>query len=138
MANDQAALEFWPVDQWTDEERLVWDCIRHRHGAENAIAAREIARITGIGSDRDGRRVRHIVKHLIEYHRLPIASTCGSPAGYFRPWGAQEVDDCVRWLMGFAKSTLLHASVLKRSANLDRLLGQLELEMPPEKEKGGL
>ncbi len=130
---NNSLLEHWPESEWTDEEVRVWRQIRDRWGRENALRAIDIAEAAGIGADNTpaarSRYVRDLIKHLIELHRLPIASTCGPPYGYYRPWGAQEVNECYRWLVGLALSILKHASVFKRTSKLEALLGQLEMEL---------
>lgn len=129
----QLELHVWPESEWTDEEVRVWRQIRDRFGRENAIRALDIAEATRIGADNSevsrSRHMRDLVKHLIEFHKLPIASTCGPPYGYYRPWGAQEVNECYRWLVGLALSILKHASIFKKTSNLEALLGQLEMEL---------
>ena len=142
---NNSLLEHWPETEWTDEEVAVYRTIRVRNGQENAIQALEIAEAARIGQDNTptarARRVREIVSHLIEYHRLGIASSCGKPSGYYMPWGAEEINKCHRWLLGLGLKILKHAWAVKKNSRLKAILGQLEMEFvkggPDEREEAG-
>ena len=140
---NNSLLEYWPEVEWTDDELAVYRTIRARHGQENAIQALEIAEAARIGQDNTptarARRVREIVSHLIEFHHMGIASSCGKPSGYYMPWGAGEINKCHRWLLGLGLKILKHAWAVKKNSRLEAILGQLEMEFqtggPDEREE---
>lgn len=125
MTDQQNLFDQWPESDWTDVELTIWREIQNRYGSENAISAKKIAEKHQMAE----RSVRKTAKHLIEFHHLPIMSTCAPPYGYFRPWGAEEVNECARWLMSAAKSILVRASAIRKNSNIEKMIGQLDLEL---------
>jgi hypothetical protein len=67
-----------PGDMSPQDER-VWSLIREHKGADNAISVAHICDLCNMND----RKVRMIVKALIEAHGKPIGSTTSSPAGYY-------------------------------------------------------
>ena len=63
----------------------------------------------------DGRRVRRMVKGLIEDHGLPILSSTGRFPGYYIPGDEGEVKACIKSLRRRAASCLVRANTLEKA-----------------------
>ena len=112
-------------------ERAVWAVIRSRHGRENAISVRALAAAVGLdpSSSGDERRVRKTIERLIKVYGLPIGSSCNPRHhGYYHITDPNELREHYEFLVRVAIRYLTRASRLQRG-NLDRLVGQLELEL---------
>jgi hypothetical protein len=106
----------------SDDQSAVYRCIESRKGKAQAVSAAEIVRHTGIAD----RRARALVKELVEDHGLPIVSC---PSGFFVPATEEEIAAAYRQSVSWALSLLHRASCLKRSSDLQRIVGQLRLEV---------
>lgn len=108
--------------EMTVEQSLIHEIIKSHHGKESAISAAEIVALTGIGD----RKMRDIVKTLVEDHGIPIGSC---PAGFFIAVTEKEILGVFRTYLSWAFSLLKRASAFKRNSHLDEILGQLRLEL---------
>lgn len=126
---DQPDLPF-TVPKNIDDDNLVWDIIRQRVGAENAIQSDAIQaaymRLTGnmIGK----RTICSIVERLIRKRRKAIYGSKRPPYGYFvlnrnRP---EEIDAAFSELYATAVAILIRARDIKQITN-DDLVGQLRM-----------
>lgn len=106
----------------SDEGALVASIISNRLGEVSAISVGALSVLTGIPD----RRLRAIVKALVELHGFCF---CSSPRGFYCPNGPDEVLSAARRLLSWSLSTMKRARVLRGSPELDRLYGQLELEL---------
>jgi hypothetical protein len=114
-------LEF-PRDRLPEDEARILDLIEARRGQHNAISAPQLSRLVDIPD----RQLRALVKGLIETRGLCI---CSSSKGFYVPADASEVLDCSNRLLSWAFSALNRARALRRTPELHRLCGQLELEL---------
>ncbi|MBE3574561.1 MAG: hypothetical protein IMW99_03765 [Firmicutes bacterium] len=110
--------------EMTQEEKDVAAWIETRHGAQQAISVGDLAQRTGL----DERRVRQIVKHLIERHFLPIGSSV-HPGGYYVITDDGERRRVRRALIRRALSILERAKVYDRGPWIHSLIGQLEMQL---------
>lgn len=106
----------------TEEQRSVYLHIQSRLGKAAAIQAPELSRLTGIPD----RRVRGIVKELVEECSLPIASC---PSGFFIPETHEEIAAVRRQYISWGLSLLHRASMFGDSSSLKEICGQLRLEV---------
>lgn len=112
----------------TDEEKSITGILTKATGRERAVSVRAITRMTGINE----RRVRQIVKHLIERHHFPIGSTTTAPSGYYMITDNDERVMVRKSLTGRALSILKRASVYDKAGWVGAITGQLELELSKE------
>ena len=115
----------------TPDEEAVWSWLEGRPKS-HAIKAPALAAATHL----EERHVRDIVKCLIEKHGKPIASSTGSPAGYWEitdPAERQEVYEAWR-RRGI--SILARAARLK-GITLEEELVAVQLELPRQQAEGG-
>lgn len=122
-----------PEPQLNPEEELVSGIIAAARGRDRAVQVREIARRTGI----DERRVRDIVKDLVERHHLPIGSTSGHPGGYYTITDQAELRAVRCSLIRRAVSILNRAKVYDKAGWVSEMAGQLALKFKQEEEKDG-
>lgn len=86
----QMAIQYEAMSRLTPDESLVWDTLSTRHrGRDEAVTQAVLATVVGIPA----RRLRHIIKALVQAHGLPIGSTPHSPAGYFVVVDPEEAQD---------------------------------------------
>ena len=117
----EADLQTIPL---TPDEEAVWEVIGVRLKGR-AIKAKQLEEILGLPE----RQIRRIIKCLIENHGKPIASSTGSPAGYWEitdPAERQEVYEAWR-RRGI--SILARAARLK-GITLEEELAAVQLELP--------
>lgn len=111
--------------QLTPDEEAVWDVIGPKLNGRT-IKSSQLAEIVGLTD----RRVRKIIKCLIENHGKPVGSRTGKPAGYWEitdPAERQEVYEAWR-RRGI--SILARAARLKGITLEEELVAvQLELSM---------
>jgi hypothetical protein len=122
------------MDYTLDEiERRILALLRARRGRSQAIRARDLGALVGMGRNgesenrRNGgpRAVQEIVRRLREEHGCPILSSAGKPPGYWWAATAEELDICIREQKRKAISTLVVLRALRR--HRARLMGQGEL-----------
>ena len=109
----------------TSLERTVYDLLPH--GSENAITQKRLAAQCGIGV----RDLQTVLKELTEVRGLPIASSCGKPAGSFIPVTDEEIDGYIDHMTSRAVSCHRRIAALKRSAARS-LIDVLSADLPPE------
>lgn len=114
--------------EMTGEEKSITEILTKATGRERAVSVAAIARMTGINE----RRVRQIVKHLIERHHFPIGSTTTTPSGYYIITDNDERVMVRKSLTGRALSILKRASVYDKAGWVGAITGQLELEILKE------
>jgi hypothetical protein len=112
------------------EERRVAEIIAKCRGRSKAVAVRHLSYKTGL----DERKIREIVKTLVEHHRLPIGSTSAVPGGYYIITDAQELRQVRRSLIRRAVSILHRAKAYDRTGWVTEMIGQLSLKLDADKE----
>lgn len=112
------------------DEKLIARIISNAQGRSQAVQVKELVRRTGI----DERRVREIVKQLIEDHCLPIGSTSGLPGGYYMIADAKELRQVRRSLVRRAVSILNRARVYDKAGWVKEMAGQLAIRLEEEEE----
>jgi hypothetical protein len=98
-------------------------------GRLNATGVAKISKTTGIND----RRVRQIVRHLIDDHGLCIGSATDEPAGYFIATDPGEVADIVGAMRHRGISILVRASRISGNS-LTEIIHQGVLELEFERE----
>lgn len=108
----------------TSEERAVMNLITE--GRMTAISATSISLIAGISE----RKVRQIIRHLIDQHHCCIGSATDEPVGFYRITDPGELADVVEALRHRGISILVRASRLSGNS-LEEIFkqGRLELEL---------
>ncbi len=114
--------------EMTREEKQITEILTEASGRERAVSVAAISRSTGINE----RRVRQIVKHLIERHQFPIGSTTTVPSGYYIITDNEERIMVRKSLLRRAFSILKRASVYDKAGWVGAITGQLELELEKE------
>ena len=117
--SDQLHIEY-EAEGLTREERLIISALQA--GRENARAVPLLAALVGV----DHRRLRAIVKHLIEEHGYCIGSTTRKPPGYYMIHDPQELADVYKKLRSRGLSILNRAAKIKKTSVKD-VFGQGEL-----------
>jgi hypothetical protein len=107
-----------------DEHYRVLGILRHCKGRSAAVGNRELARLAKLPE----RRVRHIVKDLIEQFGESIGTAYGNEGGHFIIATDKERKQAVGALLNHAASTFRRAHKLDRTAARETL-GQLDLEL---------
>lgn len=110
-------------------ERIAKIIYRHQ-GRTNPVKSVVIAYRTGM----DERKVRELVKGLVEDHRLPIGSTSSKPAGYYIITDPGELRQVRRSLIRRAISILNRAKAYDRAGWVAEMAGQLALKLEGDKE----
>lgn len=110
------------------QEQIVSKVINGARGRSHAVQVREISLRTGI----DERKVREIVKDLVERHYLPIGSTSGHPGGYYVITDPGELRQVRSSLVRRAVSILNRAKTYDRAGWVHELAGQLALRLEQE------
>ena len=105
-----------------EELQKLYALVKNRQGKAAAISAAELVSQTGIPD----RKMRDLVKALVEEHGIPIGSC---PSGFFIAETAEEIDTVCHTYLAWAFSLLKRAKAFKRNSRLDEILGQLKLEM---------
>jgi len=108
----------------TPEERSILAVLDRRRGQAKAIRVPDLAEQV----DMDGRTVRKVVKHLVEFHHISIGSTPSKIPGYYMIKTADEAWEVYKSLRRRALSILRRASVIHKTT-LPELLGQLRLDV---------
>lgn len=72
----------------------IWEVIQLHQGKEQAITGKEIGRLVSCTA----RHVRVAVENLRVNEGYPIASCNGTPAGYYIPSSAEEVEACIKMI----------------------------------------
>lgn len=112
------------IPEMTKDELTIAMWIESRLGPRQAIPVAELSLRTGL----DERRVRQIVKHLIERHYLPIGSSV-NPGGYYTISDNNERLRVRRALIRRAVSILERARAYDRGNWINGLIGQLEMQL---------
>ena len=121
----QMTISYETTGRLIPDESLVWDTLSRSHrGRDEAITQASLAVALGIPA----RRLRSIIKTLIESHRLPIGSTPHSPAGYFVVETPEEAAEVAARLYRGALS-LLYRYGRFTDATLHDLGGQIVLDL---------
>jgi hypothetical protein len=107
-------------DAMTDAERAVLGCIEPGRG--RAVPVNVIALLTNLPE----RRVRRIVRGLIDEHGVCIGSSTAPPAGYFLINNPEEIEAAYRRLRHRGISILARAARLRDISVVD-VFGQGEL-----------
>ena len=115
------------------DEKQIAGIISNAQGRSQAVQVKEIARRSGI----DDRRVREIVKQLVEDHYLPIGSTSGLPGGYYMITDAKELRQVRRSLVRRAVSILNRARVYDKAGWVKEMAGQLAIKLEEEESESG-
>ena len=122
---EQMTIMYDSISRLTPDESLVWDVLSTSHrGRAEAITQAPLAVAVGIPA----RRLRQIIKSLIQTHGLLVGSTPHSPAGYFAvatPQEAKEVAD--RYYRGAL--SLLYRMRRFNDATLHELGNQIVLDL---------
>jgi len=113
---EQLHIEY---EELTHEERLILKTLQA--GRENARAVTLLAALVGV----DHRRLRAVVKHLIEEHGALIGSATSSPTGYYLIDSVEEAQAVCDRLHHRGISILERRARLKKS--IYKLFGQGEL-----------
>ncbi len=121
---DPRQNELFPAPKFTPEERKVLEILDRHRGKDKAIRVPDLAEQI----DMDGRTVRKVVKHLVEFHHISIGSTPSGVAGYYMIRTADEAWEVFLSLRRRALSILRRATAFQK-ATLPELLGQLSLEV---------
>lgn len=112
-------------NEYTKTEKAILSILLGHTGSANAIKSRELASRTGI----EERKVRDVIKHLIEDKHVPIGSSTVKPYGYYIIIDNDERNHVSANLYARAISILRRARAYdqKRSKWVSDLIGQLEL-----------
>lgn len=113
----------------TKNEQLVWIAVRG-HNRENPIKKSQIAKKTGLHE----RKVRNILKHLVEHRGYRIGSTPNRPQGYFVIENLEDARDVCRRYRSQAISILMRERSL-RQISIRELVGQVEIDLRSEAKK---
>lgn len=109
------------------QENRLWELIRERKGADNAVSVARLSEETGFNE----RKVRMLVKVLIEAHGKPIGSTTNQPSGYYLIVDDDERKRVQKSLYGRAVSILRRARAYEsnpiRKRWVSKVVGQLDL-----------
>ena len=119
---EQAIFDY-DAPHLTIEEEKIRRILLARRGKGAAIQVRDLARMTCI----DPRRVRDIVKHLVEGHGDLIGSSIAKPYGYYVPVTTDEVDAVTKQLYHRLVSLAVRISRLKK-ISVEAVLGQMRME----------
>jgi|GEM_PF-3522475 len=113
--------------QMKEEVYNVWFWIRRSKGKSPAINVGTIAELEGMSD----RKVRRIVKKLIEDYDLPIASSIAGTTGYFIPQTKAERDEYIRVLNANIRSTAkrLHAFDSNTADDFTELANKVERQL---------
>jgi transcription initiation factor IIE alpha subunit len=114
-----------PTGLLSAEEDAILRVLAGRKGKHHAVTVEEIAKETRI----EARRVRQVVKHLVEEHQVPIGTSTKSPFGYYILEGDEERREVAKGLVRRALSILRRARAFDKSGWVRRMLGQMEFEM---------
>ena len=107
---EQMTIQYETISRLTPDESLVWDTLSTSHrGRGEAITQASLATVVGIPA----RRLRSIIKGLVQAHGLPIGSTPHSPAGYFVVETPEELAEVVERYYRGALSQLYRMRRLK-------------------------
>ena len=113
--NENVAMPF--------DHKLIRDILRGQHpGAQRAICQTDLAAVSGIPK----RKVRDIIKDLIEQFGQPIGTMYGKVGGYFWIENKTEADLTCKQITDACISGLARVAALKK-ITLRELVGQLDL-----------
>lgn len=124
---EQLAIGIPPM---TREEKAVAAILTEHRGRAKAIMARRLAELAGL----DERRLRQVIKHLVERHHMAIGSTTSVPPGYYLITDPRERAAVRRSLMRRALSILERARAYDRAGWVHQLAGQLALKIQEDEE----
>lgn len=109
MGDRNAQIDLFDPLNLDSESAHVLGIIRRHMGAGQAVSVESISEQSGIAP----RRVRGIVKDLIEKHRVRIGSSLRSPSGYYMIQTREEAEQNEKTLRRLGISILVRAAVLK-------------------------
>ncbi len=107
------------------EEERVFRILQRALGKENAMTRLQLSGWT----HRSDRQNRQVIESLRKNHRLPIGSLTGEPGGYFICIRPEEFLEMARREYRRNRSGMRNLAVFAKSEQLERLLGQLDLEL---------
>ncbi len=117
----------FPLDP---EEERVFAMLRVSLGKENAVTRDALTRWTR----RSDRENRIVIERLRKNHRLPIGALAEAPGGYYLCIRPEEFTENARREYKRNRSGMRNLAVFSKSEQLERLLGQLDLELGGEGE----
>ena len=121
----QMTIQYETVDRLTSDERLVWDTLSTSHrGRSEAITQASLSVAVGMPA----RRMRKVMKSLIQVHGLPVGSSPHQPAGYYTITNQAEAAEATARYYRQALSLLYRMRRLRDIA-LRELIDQLELDL---------
>ncbi len=118
---EQLALEF----EMTIEERGILAAIDK--GRMRARSAGDLARLTNVPE----RRLRQVIRHLIDYHHCVIGSATDEPPGFYVITDPGELADVLGTLRHRGISILVRAARISGNS-LDEIFKQGRLELEAE------
>lgn len=122
---EQMTIQYETITHLTPDESLVWDVLSTSHrGRDEAITQAVLSVSVGMPA----RRLRNVIKSLIQIHGLPVGSTPHSPAGYFVVETPEELAEIVERYYRGALSLLYRMRRLK-DIPLGDLAEQLVLDL---------
>jgi len=111
MEMEQTVLQFDAPDL-TADQRKVWDVIRRRRGAAQAIPMSHVATLA-FGDAGQTRRVQDAVAGLTLAGR-PVGSSCGKPNGYYLITDPGELERAIKNLEHRIGQLSRRAAALRR------------------------
>ncbi len=130
--NQSAIMQSPNSLELSDAELAVRFQIGQREGRPQAISLQDLAAAV----DLSPREVQHVIKHLIELHRLPIGSATSAPHGYYWITGLQDQERAEKQLAHRIISTARRLARLKQNTP-DEVLGQLALDVQRDEDAQG-
>ncbi|MYC16248.1 MAG: hypothetical protein F4Y39_21185 [Gemmatimonadetes bacterium] len=107
---EQMTIQYEALSRLTPDESLVWDMLSTSHrGRDEAVTQAVLSVAAGMPA----RRLRNIIKSLVQVHGLPVGSTPHSPAGYFVVETPEELAEIVERYYRGALSLLYRMRRLK-------------------------
>jgi hypothetical protein len=112
------------------EERRVAEIIAKCRGRGKAVQARHVGYKVGLPE----RKVREIIKKLVEQHHLPIGSTSAVDGGYYMITDLKELRQVRASLVRRAVSILGRAKAYDRAGWVAEMAGQLAMKLEADRE----
>ncbi len=109
--------------EMTSEEARVWKLLEPHRGKDRAVRVRDLALLAGM----DERKLRDVVKNLVEVHAKPIGSSVRPPMGYFVITSEEEREEVRRQYYSRALKLFKRIRAVDRSAWVAGVVDQLEL-----------
>ena len=109
-----------PLPSLPPDHLLVYHLLERHRGRRNAVLSANVA----VSVDLGDRRVRAIIKELVEEHGVAVGSC---KEGFFIPETAEEVRALRLMFLAHAYSLLRRVAALDKNCDLAGILGQLRL-----------